>query len=219
LEDFKNAIKVGARLIREGRNYNSSLIHHIMGMNFLHSGGSSVPHPHFQVHLRSVAYSGIADLLNLSERYYKENGRNYWDMLTKKEREINVRYLCDYGDVEWLVPFAPTHQKEVWGLCKKTSSLANITESIALAFAKGIAKVVSFYEQEGHFAFTFTFFSAPKDDAEAFFPLQVRLCARPAFKNLYTSYDTWFSPKFIGDEAHTSSPEEYGARLKKLFVF
>ena len=46
------------------------------------------------------------------------------------------------------------------------------------------------------------------------FALQVKLCARPAFRPLYTNYDTWFAPKLVGDDAYTEAPEQYAARLK-----
>jgi len=40
---------VSARVTRRARAYDAFLVHHIAGMNFLGPGGSSVPHPHFQV--------------------------------------------------------------------------------------------------------------------------------------------------------------------------
>ena len=28
------------------------------------------------------------------------------------------------------------------------------------------------------------------------------------------NYDTWFTPKFVGDDVHTQAPEEYAALLR-----
>jgi hypothetical protein len=44
--------------------------------------------------------------------------------------------------------------------------------------------------------------------------LHVKVCSRPAFRSLYSNYDTWFTPKFLGDEVHTEPPEGYAARLR-----
>lgn len=216
-EDFASAIKVGVALIKKGVDYNERLTHHVMGMNFLNPGGSSVPHPHFQVHLRSVPYSGITDILRLSEDYYRKKGVSYWQELIEFEKKEDVRFIGEVGKSCWIMPFAPAHQKEVWGILPGKGTLSELSDDEADAFAEGISKVVSFYEEEGHYAYTFAFFSSPVDNACDHFALQVRLCARPAFKSLYSNYDTWFTPKFIGDEVHTTAPEVYCQRLKNLF--
>lgn len=217
-EDFSNAIKTGVDLIKRGRKFNNSFVHHVMGMNFLNPGGSSVPHPHFQVHLRSVPFSGVTNLLKLSDDYYLRTNKNYWNTLIDMEKKENLRFIGNLGKTNWIVPFAPAHQKEVWGVLYNKSTLSDLSEDEAEAFGKGIHNVVSFYEEEGHFAYTFAFISSPLPDKEKSFCLQVRLCARPAFKALYSNYDTWFTPKFIGDEVHTTVPEDYCQRLKKLFT-
>lgn len=216
-DDFTNAIKVGVQLINKGVVYNEKLKHHAIGMNFLNPGGSSVPHPHFQVHLRSVPYSGVTNVLKLSESYQQKNNRNYWQELIDFEKRESSRFIGEIGNTCWITPFAPAHQKEVWGLLLGKGSLTNLTDTEAEFFGEGIQKVVSFYEEEGHFAYTFAFFSAPFSGTDEYFALQVRLCARPAFKSLYSNYDTWFTPKFIGDEVHTTAPEVYCQRLKTSF--
>lgn len=216
-EDFGNAIRTGVELIKRGRRFNEGYVHHVMGMNFLNPGGSSVPHPHFQVHLRSVPYSGITEILRLSKDYYEKTGSSYWQNLVKQEEDEKVRFAGRVGDVSWITPFAPAHQKEVWGVLGGKSTLYDVTDAEIDSLGKGIQKVVSFYEEEGHFSYTFAFFSSPLSEDAKHFALQVRLCARPAFKALYSNYDTWFTPKFIGDEVHTTAPEDYCKRLKNLF--
>jgi galactose-1-phosphate uridylyltransferase len=211
--DFGHAVAVGAELVRLARD-RYGLPHHLLGMNFLHPGGSSVPHPHLQANARSLPYSGVQRLAALSRHRAESAGRSYWEDLLENERGSG-RWLGATGRVQWLVPFAPAHQKEVWGLLPGAGSLTALDEGTAADFGEGIARVVAFYQREGHYAFTFAFFSWP--EANGGFPLQVRLCARPAFKPLYANYDTWFAPKFVGDEVHTVTPEEYGARLAESF--
>jgi galactose-1-phosphate uridylyltransferase len=211
-EAMADAIRAVAQLVRKARTYDASLVHHVAGMNFLAPGGSSVPHAHLQVHARSVPYSGVARLSLLGEAFLERTGRGYWDALLAEEKRRGDRFIGATGAVQWMAPYAPAHQKEIWGVLPGTSSLADLPDSAADDFAAGIARVISFYEDLGNHPFTFAFVSAPQRSRA--FALHVKLCARPAFRSLYTNYDTWFTPKLLGDEVHTEPPEQYASRLR-----
>ncbi len=208
------AVRLAAELVRRARARDPSLVHHAAGMNFLQPGGSSVPHPHFQVHVRGVPYSGLGRLLERSAEWKRRTGRSYWEALLEEERRTGARALGRTGAVEWLAAWAPVGQKEVWGVLPGTASLAALGDADAESFGAGISKVVSFYEEMGNHPFTFAFLSSPEADRSDHFALQVRICARPALRPLYASYDSWFAPKLLGDDAHTEAPESYAARLR-----
>lgn len=214
-EDFYNVLKNCKRVIERAKAcYNIS--NHILGMNFLHPGGSSMPHPHLQVHIRGVEYSGLKNLMNLSKDYYEKYGKSYWDEIVLSEKVEKKRYIADMDGIDWLVPFSPSHQKEVWGIVRGKGSIYELSDKDLEKLAIGISKVVSFYEDEGN-TYTFALLSSPVKDVGDYFSVQVRLCARPALKALYSNFDTWFDPMFVGDDVHTQSPEEYGDKLKKYF--
>ncbi len=213
--DFYNSLKVCKEVIERAKNV-IGFKNHILGMNFLHPGGSSVPHPHLQVHVRQVEYSGLRRLLDLSKKYFEENGHNYWKVLVRTEKENKERFVSKIGTVDWVVPFAPSHQKEVWGIVEGKSSLYDFTDKDLESMAIGISKVLSFYEDEGN-TFTFALLSSPEIGVNDSFYAQIRLCARPALKSLYSNFDTWFDPMFVGDDVHTQSPEEYVKNLRKYF--
>lgn len=217
IEDFANTIFLAKTIINRARAYDNTLTHHILGMNFLNPGGSSVPHPHFQLHIRKVPYSGGLKLIELSKAFYDKYGKNYWEALCDQEKQMQERYLGQKNGVEFLASFAPSHQREIWGILNGKSSLADITENEALGFAEGISKVITYYESINNHPYTLAFFSAPDAKIEKFFSLQVRICSRPAFRSLYSNYDTWFAPKFVGDEVHTDAPENYAKEIKKVF--
>jgi galactose-1-phosphate uridylyltransferase len=208
---FANGLRAAAEIVRRVRRYDPALVHHVTGMNFLAPGGSSVPHPHLQVHVRSLPYSGVSRLLQAGREAAAREGGNGWEALLAEERG-GPRHLGASGPVEWLAAFAPAHQKEVWGLLPGKSSLVELGEAEARAFGEGIAKVVANYEEQGQHAFTLAFLSAPEPDRSH--TLQVRLAARPALRATYVNYDTWFAPLFAGDDAHTEAPESHAARLR-----
>jgi UDPglucose--hexose-1-phosphate uridylyltransferase len=209
-----DAIRATAELVRRARAHDPSSVHHVAGMNFLHPGGSSVPHPHLQVHVRSVPYSGIARAMRESAAFFERTGHNYWTALLETEQKLGARYLGRIGDVEWLAAFAPSHQREIWGVLPGKGSLVEIDGSDAAAFAGGISRIVTFYEESGTHPFTFAFFSSPERGTSRNWALHVRVCSRPAFKSLFANYDSWFAPKFVGDEVHTEAPEHYAEKLR-----
>jgi galactose-1-phosphate uridylyltransferase len=213
-EALADALRVSAELVRRARAHDSSLVHHVVGMNFLNPAGSSVPHPHLQVQTRSVPYSGIARALRRSAEYFEGSGRNYWNVLIEREKEIAKRTVGRIGDVEWLAAFAPAHQREIWGVLLGKAALVEMSDRDADAFAAGIARVATFYEEVGSHPFNFAFFSSPEVGGNPSWALQVRICSRPALRTLYSNYDTWFGPKLAGDEVHTEAPERYAEALR-----
>ena len=193
-----DALRACARMVRLARASDAARVHHVAGMNFLHPGGSSVPHPHLQVHARAAPYSAVARAMAAAAAYRARTGRSFFDELLSQERG-GPRFVGRTGAVEWLAAFAPAHDDDL------------------RAFADGIARVVSAYEAWGAHAFTFAFQSSPAPGREGDWALHVKICSRPAFKAVYANYDTWFGPMFAGDEAHTEAPEAYAARLRERF--
>jgi galactose-1-phosphate uridylyltransferase len=207
-----DAFRAAAELVRLARARDPALVHHVAGMNFLGPGGSSVPHPHLQVHVRGVPYSGLARTMRLAAEFRARHGRGYFDALLELERG-GPRHVGTTGAVEWLAAWAPGHQKELWGVLPGRTSLAELGDDDAEAFARGVARIVSFYEEGGTHPFTLAFHSSPQPGADGW-ALHLKVCSRPAFRPGYVNYDTWFTPKFLGDEVHTEAPEAYAARLR-----
>ncbi|HEX9049294.1 MAG TPA: hypothetical protein VF841_02055 [Anaeromyxobacter sp.] len=210
-----DAICVSGELVRRARARDPALVHHAVGMNFLHPGGSSVPHAHLQVHVRGVPYSGIARTIALARAHRAREGEGFFDALLERERAAGARWIGRTGPVEWLAAFAPAHQREIWGVLPGVASVADASDADAAGFAEGIVRVVSFYEASGVHPFTLVFYSSPAPVPDGAWALHVKICSRPAFRSLYSNYDTWFTPKFLGDEVHTEAPEAYAARLRE----
>jgi UDPglucose--hexose-1-phosphate uridylyltransferase len=211
-----DAIRASGELVRRARGRDAALVHHVAGMNFLQPGGSSVPHPHFQVHVRAVPYSALARSMRAAAEFRARTGRSFFEALVERERG-GPRHLGRLGATEWLAAFAPAHQKEIWGILPGVASLADVSAADAESLAQGISRTISFYEESGNHPFTFAFFSSPLPGKEGEWALHVKLCSRPAFAPMYSNYDTWFTPKFMGDDVHLEPPEAYAERLRARF--
>jgi UDPglucose--hexose-1-phosphate uridylyltransferase len=210
-----DALRTAAELVRRAARREPPLVHAIAGMNFLAPGGSSVPHPHLQVHVRSVPYSGIARSLALAEGFLARTGRSFFEAVLEAERG-GPRWVGRTGDVEWLAAFAPSHQKEIWGVLPGVASLADLPDAAAAGFAAGLSRIVSTYEADGTHPFTLAFHSSPDPRARGW-ALHVKVCSRPAFRAQPVNFDTWFAPMFAGDEVHTEAPERLAERLRARF--
>lgn len=211
-EALADGFRAAAELVRRARLHDPARVHHVAGMNFLGPGGSSVPHPHLQVHVRSVPYSGVARAARLAAEFRARTGESFFRALLDAERD-GPRHVGRTGDVEWIAAWAPLHQKEIWGVLPGTASLADLSDAGAEAFGAGVAKVLSSFEEDGAHPFTFAFLSAPQADAGSW-ALHLKVCSRPAFRAQFVNYDTWFAPMFVGDEVHTEAPERYAERLR-----
>jgi len=211
------ALRLAVDLVRRARARDGACRHHVVGMNFLPPGGSGVPHPHFQVHVRAVPYAGVERTAALGAAFRERTGRSYWEALLEEERRRGERFLGRTGPVEWLAAFAPSRQKEVWGLLPAAGSIAELDQAGAEGFAAGICKVVSGYEEGGSSPFTLAFLSAPEPGRARDLALQVRIASRPSLRSLYNNYETWFAPLFLGDDAHTETPEALASRLRGRF--
>lgn len=212
-----DAFRTAAEVVRRARRSDASLVHHVAGMNFLQPGGSSVPHPHLQVHARGVPYSGLERAMLLAAEYRARAGRSFFADLLEHERRAGERWLGRTGAVEWIAAWAPAHQREIWGVLPGTGSLAEAGDADLAGFAAGVRRVVSFYEENGIHPFNLAFFSSPEDGRGDSWALHVKVCSRPAFKATYSNYDSWFAPLFLGDDAHLEAPEAYAARLRTRF--
>ncbi len=209
-----DAIRASRELVRRARASNPALVHHVVGMNFLPPGGSSVPHAHLQVHARSVPYSGLARARALAAAFRAREGEGFFDALLEAERAGGGRWIGRTGAVEWLAAFAPPHQRELWGVLPGVGSVADASDADADAFAEGILRVVSSYEASGAHAFTLAFHSSPAPRPDDGWALHVKACSRPALRPLYANHDTWFVPKLLGDDVHVEAPEAWAARLR-----
>jgi len=216
-ESLASAILTAVEVLRRARLADPAMIHHLLGMNFLQPGGSSVPHPHFQLHIRGVPYSGLARLLARGAEFRAREGQSYWRALLEHERAAGARMVGRTGAVAWLAAWAPSHQREIWGLLPGVGSLLEMGDGAAADFASGISRVVSYYESIANHPFTLAFLSSPEPGRGGEHDLQVRICARPSLRALSANFDSWFAPLFTGDGAHVEAPEQYAEALRARF--
>jgi UDPglucose--hexose-1-phosphate uridylyltransferase len=132
--------------------------------NFLPSAGASLVHPHMQG-LSDSRPSHIVDCyITASEKYRREQGRNYWDAVAEQEKSSD-RYL--FGEeMLWFAHAVPVGEREVRGLLP-ISTIDEMENYVDLA-AEGILEIISLYRKLGTYAFNMSLFFDKKGNNHGF---------------------------------------------------
>mgnify|MGYP000624975536 CR=1 FL=1 len=209
VEHFVNAfmlIQDYLKKLPDGRFYIS------VGMNYLKPAGSSIMHPHIQVLISETSTDYFARLDWSSLEFKEANGKDYWKWLVEKERG-GKRYIGKTEKTEWLAAFAPKGFFHFMGIPEE-EEFAKMSEEQLRGFAKGITKILKYYEKKGLNSFNFTFFCA--DKLGDHFRTNLHVIARSPFSRYYWC-DVFF-PKMLHDESVVFFvPEEYAREIKNLW--
>jgi galactose-1-phosphate uridylyltransferase len=151
-----------------------------------------------------------------SAAFLAEHGVSYWDALVEQETTAGERFIHSQDGVTWLTPFAPLGGREVIAVVSGRTRVAELDEAQIGVLARGLSRVVTWYEREGLSAFNFTVYGGPSDP-ESGHPVVLRVIARSAFKPDYRT-DDYFLQKQLGGELIFSPPEQIASLLRQDFV-
>ena len=141
--------------------------------NYLPSAGASLAHPHLQGLVDSVPPPLAARYFEGSERYLREQGRNYWDDLRAAERAAG-RVLVD-REIFWYANPVPIGEKEIRGILP-VAHLSGL-EPLIPCLAQDLLGMIAFYRSLGTHAFNFSLFF-DREGCDRGFPAFCSLIAR-----------------------------------------
>lgn len=184
--------------------------------NYLPLSGSTIVHPHMQILASDLPFGLLGELLEKSREYRTLRGANFWDDFVNSE-DNQSRLLGKVGEIVWLTPFAPTSTYEVWAISQGHSSLLDIGEEVLKSFAVGIARVLSFYQDEKVSCFNLILYSGPLgDSSDEYFRLGLRVMGRSGYKFPYVS-DLWGLQSLMFEGESYDTPEDLAQRLRRYF--
>jgi galactose-1-phosphate uridylyltransferase len=184
--------------------------------NHMLPGGASLVHPHFQVFGGETVPWQTRLYWDRSAAWLSAEGESYWQTLVDQELRAGERSVWSAGGVHWLVPFAPAGAREAIAVVPDVPRLTELGDEHTAAFAYGLNRILTWYEDEGLSAFNFTLSSGALDDRETGFPVVLRVIARTAFRQDYRT-DDYYLQKQLGGELMFAAPEAMAARLRLLF--
>jgi galactose-1-phosphate uridylyltransferase len=184
--------------------------------NHMLPGGASLVHPHLQVFGGQAAPWQVQLSWDRSAAWLDRHGESYWRTLVDQEQASGERYVWGADGVHWLVPFAPAGAREALAVAPGAARVTDLGDAHVAALAHGLARILTWYEEEGLSAFNFTVSGGPLSGRETGFPVVLRVIARTAFKQDYRT-DDYYLQKQLGGELMFAAPEEMAARLRTLF--
>jgi galactose-1-phosphate uridylyltransferase len=182
--------------------------------NYLPPSAGSMIHPHTQVLVSREPSPYQKELFQESERYYKENGRTFWNELIDIERD-GERWIGENDTLALMASFAPRGNREVQFVFKDTCGLMGLDEKRTADFIRALTGILHYYKADGVNSFNLSTFSADVDSSLQHYKLIVKMMSRPRFKPYYTAYggplEMWHNESVVD-----TLPEEV-ARMAKLF--
>ena len=184
--------------------------------NYLFPGGASLVHPHLQVLLTPVAYSYHARMIEACRAYYERNLTSFHVDLIEEEKSRGKRYVEHLGNWHWMTAFSPLGSNEVTAVHETVSDFACLTNTDIRDLAKGISKVLAFYESLGHLSYNYTVYTVRQPQAGEGHRCILKIINR---QNLYPNYrnDDYFLQKMLQTELIINQPEELACKLRTFY--
>lgn len=185
--------------------------------NHMPPAGASLVHAHFQVFGGGATPWMVRSTWECSAAFRRTHGVGYWPTLVAEETARGDRFIESRDGCTWLTPFAPGGGREVMAVFPDFARVSALGAPQVAALARGLAKVLAWYEGEGLSSFNFTLSGGPLDPSSADHAVVLRVIARAAFKPDYRADDD-FLQKQLGGEVIFEAPEKMAAFLRREFA-
>lgn len=190
----------------------------LMNWNYFPPSGGSQLHPHLQLYVTDTPGNLLLAEIQASEKYYQENGGNFWADLIQAEKEAGERYVGQTGEVTWLVSYVPIGiLGDVQAVFPRRGTLAELTADDLQAFSDGLVRVFRYFHDRGMYSFNLAFYPGPPEGAGRFW-VHARVVPRFSVQPVLHASDV-NTLQYLYDEPVTMIwPEEVTAGLKPYFA-
>ena len=180
--------------------------------NYMPPAGSSLVHPHLQVICGDHPMNHMRLQLEGANRYYRENGREFWDDFIREEKERTSRYVGEIGPTFWTVGYAPmSHIPDVWCILPEKKSLLEVGAEALNFFLEGLSAILTYYHTLNLFSFNVSVFSFR---SEEHFRVNARILPRLALRDIGNS-DYTFLPAVHKESTCVYPPESVCQQIKE----
>lgn len=185
--------------------------------NHMLPAGASLVHPHLQVLGGPGVPSRVRSAWEASAAFRDRHGVSYWEALVAEERARGERFVGEEEGCAWLVPFAPAGNREVVAVVPGAARVSALRPGQVAVLARGLSRVLAWYEREALSAFNFTLGGGPPAPGPSAHPVVLRVIARSAFRPDYRA-DEYFLQKQLGSELVFQAPENVAATLRPCLL-
>ncbi len=147
-ETVCNALTAAQTYLKRVQEVDAGAKYGFIAWNYMPPAGGSLVHPHLQCNAGAYPTYYQKQLLEGSERYYKEKGTNYWNDLVEQEKRTGERWVGKIGGTEWLTGFVPRGRlSDVIAIFPGKASITELNEKDLRDFAAGLRKVFGYIDE------------------------------------------------------------------------
>jgi galactose-1-phosphate uridylyltransferase len=216
LETVHNALMAAYSYLKSVQKADAAAKYSFIAWNYMPPSGGSLVHPHLQANAGYHPTTYQKQILDASEKYYKEKGTNYWSDLLEQERRTGERYIGTIGRTHWLTGFVPRGRlSDVIAVFPGKASITELMENDLRNFATGLLRVFGYLDGLNLISFNLSTYSG-FDESQ--FWTHARITPRGLL--LYSPIETsdQFYYQILQDENICILPPEVAAeRLRKRF--
>lgn len=181
-----DALKAACSYVNRVLQVDHEVKYHLIGWNYLPPSGGSIIHPHIQCNLGYFPTFYQRQILEASQSYYNETGRNFWSDLVEQERQTGERYIGARGNTCWLNSFAPRGRlMDILAIFYGKASIQELSEEDLYDFTAGLVKIFHYLDKLNLLSFNLSTYSGT--DANQFWA-HVRITPRSLL--LYSPIET-----------------------------
>ena len=157
--------------VAKGLSYGS------VNWNYMMPAGAGLVHPHFQIAAGRSPTSFQERLRRRAVAYTKANrGADIAEDYLAHEKNDGARWIGRLGPAGWTAAFAPRAVFDIMALTPGQKGLLDLSPAQALQLARGIARVLAYFEKKGVGAFNMALHTRLQPGAGL--PLMLRLVSR-----------------------------------------
>jgi UDPglucose--hexose-1-phosphate uridylyltransferase len=147
IETVYNALLAAQDCLKYAEKNDAEIKYHFIAWNYMMPSGGSLVHPHLQCNAGYYPTNYQQQIIESSDKYFKEKGTNYWSDLLEQERQTGERYIGKIGNTEWLTSFVPKGRLfDALVLFPGKTSVTELTGDDLRDFAAGMNKVFRYID-------------------------------------------------------------------------
>ena len=213
-EVMKDSFLASQLFLKKVAGVDSQVNFFTVNWNYMPQAGSSLIHPHIQVTCGEVPTNHLRMQIEGCNRYFEENGSNFWEDYVETEKGIGERYIGEIGQTYWFVSFAPqSFLPDVWCIFLGHESLIDLGEDTLMDYLTGLSKILRYYSTEHIFSFNMSIFSVRENDQ---FRVNARILPRLLLREIGNS-DHTYSQTIHKEPCSVRPPESVCPRIKEFF--
>jgi len=211
-----DALTAAHTYLKTVQNIDVNARHSFIAWNYMPPAGGSLVHPHLQCNAGYHPTNFQREILEASERYYREKETNYWSDLVRQEKSTGERWVGQTGGVAWLTGFVPRGRlSDIIAVFPGKASITELTGDDLRDFTAGLLKVFRYIDGLNLISFNLSTYSGLENERAW---AHARITPRGLL--LYSPIETsdQFYYQVLQDENICILPPETAAEgLRKLF--